>query len=245
MSASARFDSVPLTWVDEIGSTQAELVSQARAGADPQALATTSQTAGHGRRGREWTCAPGAGLAMSVLVRPPRIDAWTWLPLLAGVAVVEALEALGADGLGLKWPNDVLAPSGKLAGLVAERVDGRTMPPAFVLGIGLNLTPDGLPPNAACLAHLGVHDDAATIGTAVLAAVLDRLDRWVHDPSGIAEDYRRRCVTLGREVRVSLPGGREVHGRGDDVDDDGCLVVTGPAGRQALSAGDVVHVRGR
>lgn len=243
MNDLARFATVPITWVDEIGSTQVELVSRARTGAAPQALATTSQTAGHGRRGREWTCPPGAGLALSVLLRPLRNDAWTWLPLLAGVAVVEALQARGARGLGLKWPNDVLAPSGKLAGLVAERVEGHGSPPAFVLGIGLNLTGDGLPPNAACLAHLGVHDDAGTVGAAVLAALLERVRHWEADTSAVADIYRAQCVTLGHEVRVSLPGGRDVQGRADDVDDDGCLVVTGPAGRQVLSAGDVVHVR--
>lgn len=240
---------VPLAWVDEIASTQIELVARARAGAPPQALATTSQTAGHGRRGRDWACPPGAGLALSVLVRPHRDDAWTWLPLLAGVAVVDALDALGAPGLTLKWPNDVLVSSGKLAGLIAERVDSPPSPgqpgPAFVLGVGINLTADGLPPVATCLHNLGVEADARQVADAVLSWLVTWMQRWVDDPAEVAGAYRVRCATLGRDVRVSLPGGQEVLGRAVAIDDDGCLVVESGSGPQALSAGDVVHLRVR
>lgn len=240
---------VPLEWVDEIGSTQVELVARARGGSTAQALATTSQTAGRGRRGREWACPPGAGLALSVLVRPQRVDTWTWLPLLAGVAVVDALERLGAAELALKWPNDVLAPSGKLAGIIAERVDGPCarpgLPPAFVLGVGVNLTADGLPPTATCLRDLGLDTGARVVGDAVLASVDGWLRSWVDNPASVASAYRARCATLSLDVRVALPGGREALGRAVAIDDDGCLVVETSSGRQTFSAGDVVHLRAR
>jgi BirA family biotin operon repressor/biotin-[acetyl-CoA-carboxylase] ligase len=238
---------LPLAWVDEIASTQVELVARARTGAAPQALATTSQTAGHGRRGRDWSCPPGAGLALSVLVRPNRDDAWTWLPLLAGVAVVDALDAMGATGLTLKWPNDVLASAGKLAGLIAERVDSPSGPgarvPAFVLGVGINLSSDGLPSTATCLHDLGVEADARLVGDAVLTSLVRWTQRWVDDPAEVASAYRECCATVGRDVRVSLPGGRDVLGRAVAIDDAGCLVVESGSGPQPLSAGDVVHLR--
>ena len=129
------------TWVDSTASTQVTLSDQARAGVVSRVLATTSQTAGRGRRGREWTCPPGAGLAMSVLVRLPPRDGWSWLPLAAGVAVHQALTDLGVPpSLGLKWPNDVLVDdgpgAGKLAGIIAERVDAPGgSDPALVLGM--------------------------------------------------------------------------------------------------------------
>lgn len=240
---------VPLEWVDEIASTQVEVVGRAQAGAPPQALATTSQTAGHGRRGRDWQCPPGAGLALSVLTRPERLDGWTWLPLVAGVAVVDALHGVGAAGLTLKWPNDVLSPSGKLAGLVAERVEHpsaqRSSPPAFVLGVGINLTTEGLPPTAASLAGMGLEADARAVVEAVVTSVLGWLARWRDRPGEVAVAYRARCSTLGRDVRVLLPGGRESLGRAEAIDDDGCLVVGTPAGRQTYAAGDVVHLRSR
>lgn len=248
-SAAAAGSALPLTWVDEIGSTQVELVARARGGATAQALATTAQTAGHGRRGREWTCPRGAGLALSVLARPDRRDAWTWLPLMAGVAVVEALESLGAVGLALKWPNDVLAPSGKLAGIVAERVESPPshpgLPPAFVLGVGINLTDEGLPATAACLQGLGLDAGARPVAGAVLEHLGAWLRRWDDNPADVASAYRTRCGTLGRDVRVVLPSGGEASGQATAIDHDGCLVLETPSGRQVFSAGDVVHLRPR
>ncbi len=244
---------IPLTWIEEIGSTQVELVTRARAGASEQALATTSQTAGHGRRGREWWCPPGSGLAMSVLIRPACGERWTWLPLLAGIAVVDALESLGASGVSLKWPNDVLTRAGKLAGLLAERVDpprdGPTSSlqsrPAFVVGFGLNLTSRALPPGAACVDDLGVDPDAGQVAEAVLGSTARWVRRWVNEPASVATAYRERCTSIGQDVRVHLPGGAEIVGEVAAVDDDGCLVLAGPAGRVVVPAGDVVHLRAR
>lgn len=252
-ATGSAFQQVPtpvvLEWVDEIGSTQVELVTRARAGALPQALATTSQTAGHGRRGRDWSCPPGAGIAMSVLTRPRRADAWTWLPLLAGLAVIDAVQLLGADDLSLKWPNDVLAPSGKLAGIVAERVESPLsypgLPPAFVLGVGINLTSVAQAPNATSLRDLGLRGEARALGDGLLASLVDWVERWDDDPVSVAAPYRARCATLGQDVQVSLPGGHDTLGRAVAVDDDGCLVVDSSAGRRVFSAGDVVHLRAR
>jgi BirA family biotin operon repressor/biotin-[acetyl-CoA-carboxylase] ligase len=243
---------LPLRWVDSAPSTQDLLLAAARDGRPPQAVATTNQQAGRGRRGRQWTCPPGAGLALSMLLRPARPDGWTWLPLLAGVAVLEALDQLGVRDAVLKWPNDVLARGGKLAGLLSERVEpaapGGT--PGFVLGVGLNLRSDALPPGAVGLDRLLPLDppDAPSVARAVLDAVAALAASW--DGDGPAETaarhdaYRQRCSTLGRLVQASLPDGRVLTGRARDLDPDGRLLLdpgTGPL--LAVSAGDVVHVR--
>lgn len=239
----------PPTWVERSASTQVALVEQGRTGAVSAVLATTSQSAGRGRRGREWACPPGAGLAMSVLVRLPRQDGWSWLPLLAGVAVHEALTHLGAPpSLGLKWPNDVLvdagADAGKLAGIIAERVDAPVgADPALVLGLGINLRRGLLPPEAAALDALGVRAEPQDVASSVLDALGTWLDRWVADPRSVAEPYRRRCLTLGRQVRVHLPGGDTLTGTAAAIDQEGRLVLDAAGVRVPLSAGDVVHLR--
>jgi BirA family biotin operon repressor/biotin-[acetyl-CoA-carboxylase] ligase len=236
-----------LEWRDEVDSTHEVLVAAARAGAGPAALATTSQTGGRGRRGRTWECPPGSGLALSVLLRPTRADGWTWLPLLTGVAVVDALADLGAPDAVLKWPNDVLAQGGKLAGLLAERVDAATAPPALVLGLGLNLRRVGLPQGAVALDALtpGVQHDAHAVAATVLRHVAEVVGRWQQrDDAWAARAYRDRCATLGAAVQVSLPDGSVLRGRAVDVDADGRLVLQPASGRPvALSAGDVQHVR--
>ncbi len=249
MSAGA---AVPLRWVDAAASTQDLLVAAAHAGAGAQAVATTDQQAGRGRRGRTWSCPPGDGLALSVLLRPERADGWTWLPLLAGVAVLGSLERLGGPDAVLKWPNDVLARGAKLAGLLAERVEpaapgGR---PALVLGVGLNLRSGALPPGAVGLDALLPHEppDGPTVARAIADEVAGLLGRWdaadAAEADALRDAYRLRCSTLGRRVEAALPDGRTVIGRACGLDADGRLLVDpGTAAVQAVSAGDVVHVR--
>ncbi|TDD72935.1 biotin--[acetyl-CoA-carboxylase] ligase [Jiangella aurantiaca] len=234
------------------GSTNADVAAAARSGAaEGYAVVADHQSAGRGRLDRRWEAPPGTALAMSFLLRPDGVPAtrWSWLPLLAGVAVVDAVAAAAGASAVLKWPNDVLLDGGKLSGILAERVETPSGP-AAVLGIGLNVaqTPDQLPPGGASLAPYGAAADA------VLDAVVDglavRYSDWraaAGDPyaSGLAADYARRCDTIGRHVRAELPGGEAVVGRATRVDDAGRLVlrVDGTGDEVAVGAGDVVHLR--
>lgn len=240
-----------LQWLEQAASTQDDLVRAAREGAGPQALATLDKTGGRGRRGRAWTTPPGAGLALSVLLRPRRRDGWTLLPLVSGVGVATALHQLGATDAVLKWPNDVLAHGGKVAGLLAERVPparprAADLGDAFVLGIGLNLTRAGLPAQATALEDLtpGAMPDPSLVAPTVLAALQDHVEVWEdRDDESVRRAYRERCSTLGRDVQALLPGGDLVRGRAVDVDPDGQLVLQTAQGRRRVSAGDVVHLR--
>lgn len=239
------------------GSTNADLVARARSG-EPGGLVLVAdeQTGGRGRQGRSWQSPAGAGLTASVLLRPDVPPEWLgWVPLLGGVAVAEALRRASQVDTALKWPNDVLIGGLKVAGLLAELVPAGAVggPPGVVLGIGVNLTQaDGeLPvPTATSLALAGA---AVTDRDAVLAAVLDALAGWYQAwvaagghaiRCGVAAVYRDACVTVGQEVRVQLPHGGEVTGRCEGVHDDGRLLVRNGVDQVALSAGDVVHVRG-
>jgi BirA family transcriptional regulator, biotin operon repressor / biotin---[acetyl-CoA-carboxylase] ligase len=242
-------------YVAETGSTNADLATAARAGAEPGCvLVTDHQSAGRGRMGRTWTAPPGTSIAMSVLVRPDGVDParWTWLPLLAGLAVSDGLSRAAGLAVRLKWPNDVLVGDRKLCGILAERVDtsGR---PACVVGMGINthLTAEDLPvPTATSVAiECAVTGRPTPSRTAVIATVLAAFEllfrRWTAAPDDawLAAAYRRRSATLGRNVRVLLGPDESVEGVATDVDGDGRLVVQTPDALRIFGAGDVVHVR--
>lgn len=236
--------------VPATGSTNADVAALARAGA-PEGVVLTAdrQDAGRGRLGRGWTSPSGAGLAVSVLLRPEVSPArFGWLTLLAGLALVETTrETAGAEAW-LKWPNDLLlGPSRrKGAGILAEIAP----PSAVVLGVGLNvsLTADELPrEDATSLALAGAKElDRAVL----LAALLDRLEAryraWViadGDPDVLLPDYLAVCDTIGRPVRADLPDGGALTGVAETVDSDGRLVIAHRDGRTAVAAADVVHLR--
>ncbi|MEV0664419.1 biotin--[acetyl-CoA-carboxylase] ligase [Actinomadura luteofluorescens] len=251
--------------VEETGSTNADLAERAREGApEGTVLVTESQTAGRGRLGRTWTAPPRSGLTFSMLLRPRvPVARLAWASLLTGVAVATALRRMTAwsqEGEGflgnggdaavdvrLKWPNDVLVGDRKLAGILAEMVDG-----GLVVGVGLNvgLREEELPvPTATSLAIEGAPlSDRAPLLRAILREFGTWYQEWTAldgDPetSGLRTAYRDLCATLGREVRVEMPGGERQAGTARDVDGAGRLVVAGPGGDIAVSAGDVVHVR--
>jgi BirA family biotin operon repressor/biotin-[acetyl-CoA-carboxylase] ligase len=241
--------------VARTGSTNADLLVAARAGAaDRSVLVAEQQDAGRGRHARTWTSPARAGLSMSVLLRTTGVplSVLGWLPLLAGVAVADAVQRLAEVEVTLKWPNDVLIDGRKLGGILAE-VAATTPEPAIVVGLGLNvsLRAEELPvPTATSLL---LAEAACTDRDPLLRAVLRELAareaRWRSaggDPvrSGLVADYRARCSTLGRTVVVTLPEGRALNGEAVDVDDMGRLVVRDAEGVQhSVSAGDVTHVR--
>jgi BirA family biotin operon repressor/biotin-[acetyl-CoA-carboxylase] ligase len=217
-------------------STNAVVVERAQAG-EPAGLVVVAeqQSAGRGRLDRSWESPPRAGLTFSVLLRPDLPPAtWGWLPLVGGVAVVQALQRRAQVDAVLKWPNDVLIDGRKVCGLLAEAV----MPDAVVLGIGLNVTTrrSELPSDVAT--SLQLEGATTTDRDTLLRAVLRELAAVTSDVEGSSATYREACSTIGQRVRVELPG-RSVEGLAESVDDDGRLVVDGVA----YGAGDVVHLR--
>ncbi len=232
--------------VEETGSTNADLLARAAAGEDIDGavLIAESQTAGRGRHGRTWSTPPGSQIALSAGVGVGAVpsEAWGWLPLLAGVAVVDAVAEVAGVTAGLKWPNDVLVGSGKLAGILAEVA---APAPVVVVGLGLNVTeaPD---PVATSLALLGAAVDRTKLTEAVLAHLATRIDGWRAAGGAdatLAADYRSRSVTIGHRVRASLPGDRTVEGVAADIDEVGRLRIDTGDEVLTVSAGDITHLR--
>ncbi|MGD9525428.1 biotin--[acetyl-CoA-carboxylase] ligase [Pseudonocardia sp.] len=241
----ARLDIVAST-----GSTNADLLAAAAAGApDRTVLVAEHQQSGRGRLARTWESPPGSGLTFSVLFRPDGVGParFGWLPLLAGLALADAVRGYAGGACGLKWPNDLLLGGRKAAGVLAE-VAG---PGAVVVGIGLNVT--AAPPGQPDATSLAEHAHPAPGRADVLVAILRRLDEreraWCEsggDPDAhrLRTDYRAACRTLGSPVRITLPGGEVLDGIAEDVDGDGRLLLVEHGGRRrAVAAGDVTHVR--
>ena len=230
----------PVELAAEVDSTNRVLLERARAGAPAGAvLVADHQTAGRGRLDRTWEAAPGAALLVSVLLRPDLPpDRLHLVTAAAGIAAVEAVEAVGAASVSLKWPNDVVVPDGrKLAGILAESVLETAGMPSVVVGMGLNLrsAPDG-----------GVALDELTASAVprdeVLSVWLDRYAAWLRRLDDVPPAYRLRCSTIGQAIRIEEPGGAR-RGHAVDVDDRGHLVVDLEEGRRTFAVADVVHVR--
>ncbi|MEO3787888.1 biotin--[acetyl-CoA-carboxylase] ligase [Actinocorallia sp. B10E7] len=259
--------------LQETGSTNADLAEHARSAAattgrgaaEGTVLVAEAQTAGRGRLGRAWNAPPRSGLMFSVLLRPGAGVSPTrlgWLPLLTGVAVAAAIRSVTARAgegdfgdepgrstveAGLKWPNDLMVGERKLAGILAERVDD-----AVVVGVGLNVSLHEhelpVPTATSLLLEDASVSDREIVLRAVLRELALRYTEWKAadgdpDGSGLRSAYREHSLTLGREIRIELPGGNVETGTAVDVDVEGRLVVRTDAVEQAFSAGDVVHVR--
>ncbi|MFD4180717.1 biotin--[acetyl-CoA-carboxylase] ligase [Rhodococcus sp. NPDC058514] len=240
--------------VAETGSTNADLLARAADSAlDRAVLISEFQDHGRGRHARAWVAPPRSSVSVSVLLRMPGIDPADlgWLPLLAGVAVVDALRSVAEVDAALKWPNDVLIGGSKVAGILAE-VASTAPVPSVVLGIGLNvsLTEAELPvPTATSLALAGAATtDRDTVVRALLRALAAEWSRWHRngwDTKALAVAYRERCATIGQRVRAELPGGRELVGTASGIDGQGRIVISPDGGREpvAVSAGDITHLR--
>lgn len=239
---------------DEVASTNAVLLADEHA-PDRSVLVAEHQSAGRGRLDRSWESPVGAGLTFSVALRPSApLLTWGWLPLLAGVALHEAVSSTTGVLTALKWPNDLLAGSGddraaygKVAGILAQ-----TSGDAVIIGVGLNVSTeaDELPfPGATSLAlcGAGAADRTALLG-AVLAALDRRYSQWSDvggdaEACGLTMAYRDACATIGQQVRISGTDSAVLVGRAVGIDGGGRLRLDVDGQERSIGAGDVEHLR--
>jgi BirA family biotin operon repressor/biotin-[acetyl-CoA-carboxylase] ligase len=225
----------PLRAYASVTSTQAVARAWSATGAPHGAVVLADhQSAGRGRQGRRWTAPPGTALLFSMVLHPALpLARWPEIPLAAGCAVAEGLEAVALVSTKLKWPNDVLVDGWKLAGILAEGVAAPA--PRVVLGVGVNVSqrdvdwPGDLAGRARSLAGLG----RAVSREDLLRAILGRLDAWygvLHDRGfePVRGAWRRRGL-LG--LRVPLTEG------------EGTSVDLGPGGELVVRRADGRHER--
>lgn len=168
------------------------------------------QTAGRGRRGKVWESPLGTGIWMSLVLRPQIMPAEaSVLTLLCGLATAEAIEAETGLSAGIKWPNDILINGKKAVGILTE-MDCEMSEVHFVIpGIGINVNTASFPPEIAEIATSLYLECGKTVSRRRLVhRVLERLEEHYEtflrtgSFAAMLEDYRKHCITLGKEVHV-------------------------------------------
>ncbi|MFT5204293.1 MAG: BirA family biotin operon repressor/biotin-[acetyl-CoA-carboxylase] ligase [Candidatus Aldehydirespiratoraceae bacterium] len=232
----------PLRHVTETGSTNADLVDEARAGNGSGAvLVADHQTAGRGRLDRVWEDNAGSSLLVSLRIPAQQNEAADRVRAV-GVASRAAVASLCSSTVLAKWPNDLVvvdgAAPGKLSGLLAEFVDGAM--PCVVVGVGINIAPIPSQSGASSVVEAGGPADRDL----VLAALLRELAVRVDDPGAVLDELRSTSATLHQRVRVDLPGDRSIEGTATAITDTGALVVVDDANNShTVDVGDVIHLR--
>lgn len=239
--------------LDVTDSTNNECKRLAHQGAESGLVVIAGeQTGGKGRRGRSFLSLPGKGLYLSVLLRPQvslseiqQLTAW------CAVAVCRATEALTGLPCQIKWVNDPLLDGRKLCGILCELgVDDDGRLDYVVAGMGINVSQtagDFGPELSQTATSLGQHMPSPPRRSAVAAALIEELNAlWEAFPAGkdfYLEEYRRRCVTTGREVRL-IKGGEEREAYAERVNEDFTLHVRLPDGSEEDIFSGEASVRG-
>jgi BirA family biotin operon repressor/biotin-[acetyl-CoA-carboxylase] ligase len=237
--------------VAETGSTNADLIARRVRGEDVAGavLIAENQTAGRGRNGRSWSTVPRSQIIMSVGVPAGDLPvaSWGWVPLVTGMAVVDAVAEVAGIVTRLKWPNDVLADRDghKLAGILAE-----VSASVIVVGIGLNVSLQATELPESTATSLGLLGATDVDRVRLIGALLRHL-RWrIEDLKSVGgaddaliREYTTRSRTISSRVRATLPGDREVIGDARSVDDQGRLHIDTGTTTVVVSAGDIVHLR--
>jgi BirA family biotin operon repressor/biotin-[acetyl-CoA-carboxylase] ligase len=202
------------------------------------------QTRGRGRSGRTWL-SPAGGLAMTWLASGLAIDTVRALPMIAAAAALDAAIRLGAEDAVIKWPNDIEAADGKLAGLL---INARHGDPSWVaVGLGLNLErapeiDDGAGTRAVAVGDVAgpaSFEDRAAIAVGGFAA---GLDAGIRSPAEAVERWRTGLRHRpGEEMTVRLADGTGVAGAFSRVTGEGHLVLDIGGGERIIPAGDVVE----
>lgn len=250
-----------------LDSTNRYLLDVARRRPQPGLVAVAEhQSAGRGRLGRSWEAPPGANLLASVLLVPSMpVEHLHLCSVAVSLAAAEACHAVAGLEVWLKWPNDLVVADRKLAGVLAETVPlghaggGSPASRSIVVGVGINVrwpppeggigdapVPHELRASATSIARETGRDVAPVDLLSHLLVALEPKVDVLEEESGrmqLAHEYRRRCATVGRRVRVALADG-EISGTAADITREGHLLVDGADGVTTVMAGDVVHLRG-
>ena len=216
-----------------------------------RAVLAEFQTGGRGRRGREWLSPFGSGLCLSVdwcfPAVPPDLPA---LSLASGVAVTRALRKLEPDGLGLKWPNDIVAGGGKLGGLLVDVQGESGGPISAIMGVGINFDVseklrtdlsfgEGLPPMGLRQLVSGKHVSRNVIAADIISEQHAMLMAFADTGfAEFADEWRRYDCMHGKEVTVRI-GADVLSGAAAGISADGALMLKENGRIRRIVSGEV------
>ncbi len=223
--------------VDEIDSTQNYLrTSNTKPG---DVITAEYQSAGKGRLDRSFVAAKSSALLFSLYLEPKVLAAnFGYLTLLTGSTVAKVLnEVTSSNNFKCKWPNDILINDHKVAGILAERKGN-----GVILGIGINVstTKADLPVKTATSIYLEFDEliDRNELLAAILNELAPALLAW-EAGDDLTCDYRNLSATLGKSIRVLLPGGNSHEATAEDIDATGALLLDDG---KVITVGDVIHL---
>ena len=238
----AHVGAIDVHW--QIDSTSSELARGVTATA-PRACLAEIQTAGRGRRGRAWQMPLGGGIALSFLRRfDGGMATLAGLSLVAGIAVMRALDDLDVHGVALKWPNDVVAGARKLGGILVELGGDALGPCQAVVGIGVNVrVVAGAAIDQPWTDLATLTADAPPSRNALAGRILSRLAEAleIFSTSGFPafeREYARHDALLGREITVSHRDETWM-GTAQGVTSRGALVVVRGKDTLEIDSGEV------
>ena len=220
------------------------------------------QTAGKGRLGRTWHSPANSNLYLSIILNQTPAQALiSWIPLMAGVAVAEAIEEVSNLSVALKWPNDIVSGAKKLGGVLCE---GKTKGPngwGAIVGIGINVNskkfhfPHHLQGIATSLAMETTRQFDRLVLAATLLSKMECLYECLlaADLQTVRSSYVSHSSTLGRHVQVRFLNGEVKEGFAHDIGSEGELQLipstpktvstTPPPSPIEIRAGDITHLR--
>lgn len=227
----------PIYFAERTDSTNTRLKELARQGA-PQGtvVAAREQTGGKGRLGRSFVSPPG-GLYLSILWRPEfspeKAARLSCAGALAACAAIEEVWGIAPD---IKWPNDLLLKGKKISGILTEASWQGRGGNFVIVGTGINVNTESFPTELVDNASsLYLETGRRIEPEKLMAAFISRLDSvyraWGEEGAPFLEEYRRRCITPGRDILIDHEGGRaKVHAL--SVEDDYSLLIQWPDGRE-------------
>ncbi|WNM62994.1 biotin--[acetyl-CoA-carboxylase] ligase [Candidatus Nitrospira neomarina] len=246
---------------DELDSTNAFAVEKAKT----QALSGTviladRQIAGRGRLDRSWFSPGKSNIYGSLLfVHETPIQYLGWVPLMAGVAIAQALEQQTSMRIDLKWPNDLLIGGRKLGGILCDSFRNPKHHFCVVIGFGINvnLTPSEFPSELQTSAtSLQIHCHCAVDREELIMKVIASLEKnWenlrANGPLSYLVEYTHWCVTIGQTIQVRFPDGSQLQGLAHSIGEDGQLrLIPSPSDSNDQSArmrdihsGEILHLR--
>lgn len=233
--------------LDSVDSTNSYIAEDAGRFQDFSVVASVNQTEGRGRRGRQWLSVPGRSLAVSVVVPFDCSSvAITWLPVLAGVAVVRSLQEISEQQVDVKWPNDLLSDGKKVGGILCQMLSSKRS----IVGVGTNFAvrEADLPANGGSIWHPGFEFEHAV--DTYLSSFVGNLRAaligiaGLPDGEAIARQLGPAVNTIGKTVRVHETKSLSWSGQAVGLSPRGHLIVRLPDGREReVVAADIEHLR--